>query len=138
MVDFKNEKIWRVLTNLWTIVFMIFLVVDFFLKNKFEYLTAPFSVIYIGILGLYVGTKEFDRWYEIHNGRHPGEIFVIAWTVVILGLLGLSLFLNGDGYHVSSEAIADYIMVLSVFALTQKSKMMHAKKHRRKKRINKD
>ncbi len=133
LIDFKNEKIWRVLTNIWTVVFMVFLIADFFAKNKYEYLTAPFSVIYIAILGLYVGTKEFDRWYEMHDGRHPGEIFVIAWTIVIMSLLGLSVFLNRGGYSVSSEAIADYIMVLSVFALTQKSKTLHDQKRKKKK-----
>lgn len=137
LTGFKNEKIWRVLTNLWTVIFMAFLIADFFAKNKYEYLTAPFSVIYVGILGLYVGTKEFDRWYEMHDSRHPGEVFVIAWTVVILGLLGLSVFMNHGGYSVSSEAIADYIMVLSVFALTQKSKTLHDQK-RKKKRPNKE
>ena len=127
MFRFHDEKIWRTLTNLWTVIFVAFLIVDFFLKNQFEFLTAPFSVIYIGILGLYVGTKEFDRWYEMHEGRHPGELFVIAWTVVIFLLLGLSAWF-GNGYRVSSEAIADYIMVLSVFALTQKSKSLHRRK----------
>ena len=127
MFRFHDEKIWRTLTNLWTIIFMALLILDFFLKNQFEFLTAPFSVIYIGILGLYVGTKEFDRWYEMHEGRHPGELFVIAWTVVIFLLLGLSAWF-GNGYRVSSEAIADYIMVLSVFALTQKSKSLHRRK----------
>ncbi len=133
LIDFKNEKIWRVLTNIWTVVFMVFLIADFFAKNKYEYLTAPFSVIYIAILGLYVGTKEFDRWYEMHDGRHPGEIFVIAWTIVIMSLLGLSVFLNRGGYSVSSEAIAYYIMLLSVFALTQKSKTLHDQKRKKKK-----
>ncbi len=124
---FRDEKIWRVLTNFWTGVFMVFLVADFFLDNRFEFLIAPFSVIYVGILGLYVGTKEFDRWYDMHEGRHPGELFVIAWTVVVFGLLILSLVLGND-YRVSSETIAVYIMVLSVFALTQKSKKLHQRK----------
>ena len=132
MVIFQNEKIWRVLTNIWTVVFIAFLIFDFFQLNRFEYLLAPFSFIYIGVLGLYVGTKEFDRWYQIHEGRHPGEIFIIAWTVVIFGLLGFSFFWDG-GYKVSSEAIADYIMVLSVFALTQKSKRLYEKKRKAKK-----
>lgn len=127
LFSFRDEKIWRILTNFWTVVFIIFLVADFFLDNRFEFLIAPASVIYIGILGLYVGTKEFDRWYDLHESRHPGEIFVIAWTVVIFGLIILSAVLNG-GHKVSSEAIAVYIMVLSVFALTQKSKKMHQRK----------
>jgi hypothetical protein len=124
MSVFRDEKIWRILTNFWTVIFILFLIANFFLMDKYEYLIAPFSVIYVGVLGLYAGTKEFDRWYELHEGRHPGELFVVAWTVVIFALIVLSLVL-GEDYKVSSEAIADYIMVLSVFALTQKSKSLH-------------
>jgi hypothetical protein len=130
MTIFQNEKIWRILTNIWTIVFIAFLIFDFFQLNRYEYLTVPFSVIYIGVLGLYASTKEFDRWYEMHEGQHPGELFVILWTVVIFALLGISFF-SGGGYKVSSEAIADYIMVLSVFALTQKSKRLYERKRRK-------
>ena len=130
MPIFRDEKIWRILANFWTIAFIIFLVADFFLKNRFEFLIAPLSVIYVGILGLYVGTKEFDRWYEMHESRHPGELFVLLWTVVISGLLTASLFL-GREYKVSSEVIADYIMVLSVFAITQKSKRLYERKRKK-------
>lgn len=112
---------------MWTYVFIAFVIVNFFTKNRFEYLTAPFSAVYISVLGLYVGTKEFDRWYEMHDERHPGEIFVIGWSVIIFLLLALSAFL-GSGYAVSSEVIAVYIMVLSVFALTQKSKSIYRRK----------
>jgi hypothetical protein len=42
-------------------------------------------------------------------------------------LPGLS-FILGKDYKISSEAVADYIMVLSVFALTQKSKRLHQEK----------
>jgi len=127
LLAFRDEKLWRWLTNFWTVIFLVFLIVDFFMDNHFEFLIAPFSVIYVGILGLYVGTKEFDRWYDMHESRHPGELFVIVWTIVVFGLLVLSLVF-GDGYKVSSEAIAVYIMVLSVFALTQKSKKLHQRK----------
>jgi hypothetical protein len=82
---------------------------------------------------LYAGTKEFDRWYEIHEGRHPGELFVLGWTILIFCLLSLSVALGKD-FRVSSEAIADYIMVLSVFALTQKSKSLHRRKLERMRR----
>ena len=132
MSIFRDEKIWRILTNFWTVVFILFLVANFFLMDKYEYLIAPFSVIYVGALGLYAGTKEFDRWYELHEGRHPGELFVAAWTVVVFALIILS-FVLGKDYKVSSEAIADYIMVLSVFALTQKSKRLHEERRGSKK-----
>ena len=130
MTIFQNEKIWRILTNVWTIVFVVFLIFDFFQFNRYEYLTVPFSVIYMGVLGLYASTKEFDRWYEMHEGRHPGELFVILWTVVIFAFLGISFFSKG-GYRVSSEVLADYIMVLSVFALTQKSKRLYERKRKK-------
>ena len=129
MSVFRDEKIWRVLTNVWTYVFILFIIVNFFAGNKFEYLTAPFSVIYIAVLGLYVGTKEFDRWYEDHDERHPGELFVIGWTIIIF-LLFIASFLMGREYKLSSEVIAAYIMVLSVFALTQKSKQLRQKKRK--------
>ena len=127
MSVFRDERIWRWVTNLWTIVFAIFLIWDFFGKGAYDPLLAPFSVIYVGVLSLYAGTKEFDRWYDFHESRHPGEWFVIGWTVVILSLTVLA-FVLGKGYTVSPETIADYIMVLSVFALTQKSKQLHRRK----------
>jgi hypothetical protein len=102
------------------------LVWNFFARDGYDIFIAPFSVIYVGVLSLYAGTKEFDRWYDFHESRHPGEWFVIGWTVLILTLTILSFILKG--YTVSSETVADYIMVLSVFALTQKSKQLHRRK----------
>lgn len=127
MSVFKNEKIWRILTNLWTAAFMFLLIMNFFSTDQYEFLIAPFSIIYTGVLALYVGTKEFDRWYDQHEERHPGEWFVIVWTIVIFGLIG-SAFSLGKEYKVSSESVAVYIMVLSVFALTQKSKRLYEEK----------
>ena len=128
MKFFQDEKIWRLLSNGWTIVFLVFILVNFFSRGRYEYLVGPLSVVYVGILSLYVGTKEFDRWYEFHSDRHPGELFVIAWTVVVFLLLALSIFM-GAGYVLGSEIVTDYIIVLSIFALTQKSKRLHRKRH---------
>jgi hypothetical protein len=127
MPALRDERIWRWITNLWTVVFALFLICNFFTQGGYESLMAPFSVIYAGVLGLYAGTKEFDRWYDFHESRHPGEWFVIGWTILLFALTILS-FILGKGYSVSSEAVADYIMVLSIFALTQKSKQLHRKK----------
>ena len=131
--SFKDERVWRILSDFWTYLFITFIVINFLDGNVLDFLIAPFSVIYVGILALYVGTKEFDRWYDVHESRHPGELFVLAWTAVIFGLLVLSAVLQ-NGYRVSSEAIAVYIMVLSVFALTQKSKRLHERKKTRRRK----
>lgn len=127
MSVFRDERIWRYLTNFWTFALIAFLIIDFVYQDAFGFMTPSFSIIYTGVLGLYVGTKEFDRWYELHDSRHPGEIFVAVWTAVIFALYAGTL-LFGTKYHVSPEAISDYIMVLSVFALTQKSKKLHHRK----------
>ena len=93
MSVFRDENIWRWLTNLWTLAFAAFVIGNFFAKGGYDFLMAPFSVIYVGVLGLYVGTKEFDRWYDFHESRHPGEWFVIGWTVMVATLISLSLIL---------------------------------------------
>lgn len=130
-MNFRDEKIWRVLTNVWTFLFLGFLLFNFFQKDSYSFLVAPLSVVYIGVLGLFVGTKEFDRWYDLHDGRHPGEYFVIAWTIIIFVLFCISFALK-DQYHIPTEAITDYLVVLSVFALTQKSKRMHRERANRR------
>lgn len=127
MSVFRTERVWRVLVNFWTVVLLLFLIMNFVTQGQYDFLGISFSIIYTAILGLYVGTKEFDRWYEFHDSRHPGEIFIMLWTAVIVAMLGTNLFL-GKKYQMPQEAVADYIMVLSVFALTQKSKKLHHKK----------
>ncbi|MFA6354116.1 MAG: hypothetical protein WCX12_00285 [Candidatus Paceibacterota bacterium] len=127
MANFVEEKAWRIITNLWTIVLLVFIVINFFTADKYNSLIGPLSALYIGMLAIYAGTKEFDRWHKIHTGRHPGEIFVYAWSIIVLGLFIASLFLNNT-YKVPSEIIAAYIAVLSIFALTQKSKKYYLKK----------
>jgi hypothetical protein len=127
MTVFRNERIWRYLTNFWTFILIVFLALDFTMKDGFSTLSPLFSVIYTGVLGIYVGTKEFDRWYDLHDSRHPGEIFIAVWTVFIVILFAAEMILRGP-YKVPADAVADYVMVLTIFALTQKSKKLHAKR----------
>ena len=132
MSNSKDEKVWRLVTDLWTIVFLIFIAINFATANRYEYLVGPFAAIYVGILTLYIGTKEFDRWHQTHVGRHPGEIFVYAWTVIIFGLFIASMFLGGN-YKIPPEIVASYIAVLSIFAFTEKSKHIYMEKKRKNK-----
>lgn len=124
---FYKESIWRIMTNFWTLIIFAFIVINFLAEGKYDYLNSAFSVLYSGLLAIYVGTKEFDRWYEKHLGRHPGEWFVIFWTVLILILFGLSIF-SGKPYHLSPDIVAVYITVLTLFAITQKSKQIYRTK----------
>ena len=128
---FKDERVWRVLCSLWTLVFMAFVAVDFFSFHRYETLTTPLAAVYAGILTLYAGTKEFDRWYDIHDERHPGEFFVFGWTALIF-VLFIVMLVSSEPYAIPPEVIASYIMVLSIFALTQKSKQLHRRRAVRK------
>lgn len=116
---------------------LTFVIVNFVMRNHYEYLIVPMCVLYTGILTLYVGTKEFDRWYENHRSRHPGEWFVILWTVVIFVLIVASLIL-GKEYAVHSDIMAVYIAVLSLFVVTQKSKSLHRERAREEKKAEKE
>ena len=120
----QDERKWRYLSDFWAFVMLVFVVVNFITKNHYEFMVIPMCVLYTGILTLYVGTKEFDRWYEKHHARHPGEWFVILWSVVIFALVAGSMVL-GPEYTIHSDIVAVYIAVLSLFVVTQKSKNLH-------------
>jgi len=126
----QNERVWRILTNLWTVIVLGFIVVNFAEKNRYEPLVAPVNALYAGLLTLYVGTKEFDRWYERHAGRHPGELFVIFWTALMVSLVIANIVL-GPAYLIPSDVVATYIAVLTLFALTQQSKKLYRARRRR-------
>ncbi|MBI2013364.1 MAG: phosphatase PAP2 family protein [Candidatus Colwellbacteria bacterium] len=126
----NQGRFWRRLTNFWTFVMLSFIVWNFINHNAYNFLVVPLSMLYTGVLGLYVTTKEFERWYEHHESRHPGELFVILWTVVMVAILAAA-FILGEDYHIPSDVIVGvYLGVLTLFAITQKSKELHKKKDR--------
>jgi len=118
----NRERNLRILTNSWTVVAMFLFILDFYSFSQYSSVTSAVGVIYIAILGLYVGTKEFYRWHEFHDTRHIGEIFVIVWTAVLFLIIFSVVFINKD-YHISGELIAVYTAIIGIFALTQNSKI---------------
>lgn len=132
MPVFRDERIWRWLTNIWTVLYIAFLFAEFFSMSRYSFLVVPLSFLYIGVLGIYVSTKEFDRWYADHRRQHPGEWFVAVWTVVIFLLFFLSVYFERE-FALAHEAVAVYIAVLSIFAITQRSKMLYGEAQKRKK-----
>lgn len=123
----SNDKIWRQLTNLWTFAAMGFFLFDFFTGDQYSGYSAAMSIIYITILGIYVGTKEFDRWQEKHHSKRHGELFIIFWTAMTFFFIITAIISNGK-YRMPSEFTATYIALLSIFALTQRSKFLHNQK----------
>jgi len=129
MIDIFGRRFnyWQYLANFWSIVFFVVIVYDFIYNNAVEGALEIIAFIYVGTLAIYVGNKEFERWYSRHSEQHPGELFVLAWTMLIFVLLALTLIFNKD-YHMPSAVISSYIAVLTILAITEKSKSLHRRR----------
>ena len=130
----RNDfKFWRYLINFWSIVFFVVTILDFFAKNAYGEVLDVLAIIYISALAIYVSNKEFERWYDNHESKHPGEIFVIMWSVLVIFLFILSFCFKNE-YRVPSPVISSYIAVLTILAVTRKSKEIYQTKRGGKKK----
>jgi uncharacterized membrane protein YhaH (DUF805 family) len=123
MKTINTTSFWRNITKVWTIVFFAAIIYDFLTANSLETteLLLPIAVIYDAVLAVYSAEKEFKRWHDCHRTIHPGELYVILWTILIFGLLGLSVVVHHP-YHIPPEVSASYIVVIGILAITRESK----------------
>lgn len=133
ILSLKNFNFWRRLINSWSFFFFLVIIADFFTQNNYSELIDAVSAIYIGILAIYVSNKEFERWYDRHEENHPGEFFVIVWSLLVGLLMLLDLFL-GDDYHLPSAVVSSYIAVLTILVITNKSKELYRLKRKQNKK----
>lgn len=126
---FGSLKILRFLTDFWTILLFALLVAHLFSPEKFAPLVSPVSIIYVTILGLFVGTKEFQRWQDSHFKQRLGEIYVIGWTVLLFALLILGFF-EPRQYEIAPEVVATYLSLMSMFALSRQSKAWYLRRRK--------
>ena len=118
--------------NAWTFIFFILIIIDFLCGNTLTDVLNAVSSIYIGVLAIYVSNKEFERWYDQHEEKHPGEAFVVIWTVLVAGLLILDV-VYGNFYKIPSSVTSSYIAVLTILVITNKSKSLYQLKKGKKK-----
>ena len=123
-----NFEFWRNLINVWSILFFFVIIHDFFVNNANTEILNVISIVYIGTLAIYVSNKEFERWYNHHERQHPGEIFVIIWSVLVVILI-IADFFKQNSYHIPSSVISSYIAVLTILAITRKSKQTYQTHH---------
>ncbi len=119
-----KDIFWRYVTNLWCLVCYGVIIYDFLYEGTVTNILAPVLVVYVSLLVIFVGVKEFERWYDSHSSKHPGELFVIGWTLLIIGLFVAKVIMHKDSYVMPEEVLSTYIAVLSIMAITQKSKKM--------------
>lgn len=127
MTKLETSAWLRYLVNTWTLILFIIIIFDFVEHNLYEYLIGPAAAVYVGALVIYSAEKEFERWSDYYEGRHPGEIYVFCWTILIIILILLPLFIKTD-YKLPSEVVATYIAVISILAFTNKSKTLFRRK----------
>ncbi len=127
-----NFRFWRLVVNFWTGVFFTAIAYDFFVENVFAQsdIMIAIAAIYCASLAIYSAEKEFRRWHHMHDSIHPGELYVIIWTVFIVFLFAAQAVLH-PSYHMPPEVSASYIAVISILALTRESKNMYKRKGRK-------
>lgn len=125
----KDFNFWRQLINFLSILFFAVVVYNFFTRNSCASILSLLSTIYISILAIYVSNKEFERWYDQHKSQHPGEIFVIIWSVLIFFLVAGGFFFQ-RGYELPGSVISSYVAVLTILAITRKSKALYQRRRR--------
>lgn len=127
---FGDFKFWRYLINFWTFLFFFFIIYDFLKSNAYTEVLNIMATIYIGALAVYASNKEFERWYDKHRGQHPGEIFVVLWTILVFFLFLAGVFKRG-AYRLPGAIISSYIAVLTILAVTRKSKQLYRARHKK-------
>lgn len=123
------EKYWRYLANIWLVATVFIIVVDFWSGGKYTYLISPLSILYITLLSVYITSKEFKRWGNRYQGRHPGEIAIVIWTVLIFILIVSNVYL-GSSYRISQDTISTYLVVVALFIVSRGSKMIYFRRQR--------
>jgi len=126
-----SVKIWRHLSNFWATVLYVVIVADFYYKNSLTEFIGPISAIYVAVLAIYSAQKEFERWHDFNVGRHPGELYVVVWTILVFSFFILELFYKGI-YKLPSEVVTTYIVVIGVLAITKRSKRNYQAGKRRR------
>lgn len=118
--------------NSWTFIFLGLIITDFIYYNAYENILNAVSIVYIGLLAIYVSNKEFERWYDRHEENHPGEIYVLVWTIIILSLFLLD-FIKSGHYRVPNSVISSYLAVLTILVITRKSKELYRLRNKKRK-----
>lgn len=124
-----KDYLWRYMTNFWCLIAYAAIIYDFIYDHALGDLLPSILVIYMAFLTIFVGVKEFERWYETRQDRHPGELFVMGWTVIIIGIFIAKIVMRKT-YAIPGEVLSTYIGVLSIMAITQKSKRLKAERKR--------
>lgn len=122
-----SSRSWRYVLNGWCLLLFGVIIWDFATSNGLPKIVESVAVIYTAVLAIYSTEKEFERWHDQLSGRHMGEIYVIGWTILLISLFAFEAIFQHP-YIMPNEIIATYIAVISILAITKKSKGFYLRK----------
>lgn len=123
----KELSFWKALANFWASITAIAFMLNFFNVLNISHILTDLMIIYLSILTIFTGLKEYSRWKEKKFfSQSNGEIFIIAWTILIVAFILLSAY-DKSQYKLSTEFTATYLSVMGIYAISRKSKNLKSK-----------
>ena len=102
------------LFNAYTFVVWFWLVAEFLWHT--QHVPASLTALYLTLVGVYVGDKEYARLHRRFNSRNRrGELFVLLWLVTLIAIAAIVSFGgNRNGYRVPQDLpiIAGTVLIL--------------------------
>jgi uncharacterized membrane protein YhaH (DUF805 family) len=124
---YLTARFWRLFSGLWSLVIFVLVILDFITNNGFSSTLGPVAAIYVSVVSIYSAEKEFKRWHSLHKGRHPGELYIILWTVLLIGIVVTDIVLDKP-YKVPESIVSAYIAIVGILAVTKSSKKLYTSK----------
>lgn len=122
-MNFKQgQTFWKRLADFWALFTITLFTLDFFTHHRYKASATAIAIIYIAILGIFIGEKEYFRWKRTYISKFFGEGFVILWTVVLATLILISFI--SKNYDLPEEMALVYISVITFFFVSWKSKAL--------------
>ena len=122
----KELLLWKGLSNFWGCVAAIAFMLTFFNVLDISHILTDITIIYLSILTIFTGLKEYNRWKEKKFfSKSHGEIFIITWTILMVAFIIISAY-DKTQYKMATEFTATYLSVMGIFAISKKSKNLRA------------
>lgn len=122
-----NRWAFKLILNVWTVITIFIFTLDFLSGNNFDSAASAIGIIYLAILGIYAGEKEYSRWKNRFISGFLGEGFVAVWTIfMIFFVVGAPL--SQGWFRIPADLAVVYTSVVGVYIITKHSKSLHKQK----------
>lgn len=120
-------RFWKALVNFWSVITAVVFLTTFFKVYDLSNILSSVSIIYITILSIFTGIKEFSRWRSQKKflSRYNGEIFIVAWTLIMVIFMFVAAIY--PEHKIYGQFTATYLSVLGIFGVSLKSKTLWKK-----------